>query len=75
MRRKGLPEVIVRATMSLYHGVKPKARMGFELSEEVLVHFGVHQGFVLWSLLFAITMDVITENARAKLENEILYAD
>ena len=32
MRKKGLPEVILRAVMSLYHGTKTKVRVGSELS-------------------------------------------
>ena len=37
MRKIGLPKVIVRAVISLYHGAKTKVRMGTELSEEFLV--------------------------------------
>ena len=59
MRKKGLPEVIVRAMISLYHGVKTKVRVGSELSEEFLLLVGVHQGSVLSPLLFAIAVDVI----------------
>ena len=36
---------------------------------------GVHQRSVLLSLLFAITMDVFSENVREACMNEILYAD
>ena len=75
MRKKGLPEVIVRAIMSLYHGAKTKVRVGSELSEEFLVQVGVHQGSVLSPLLFAIAVDVISENPREGLMNEILHAD
>ena len=75
MRKKGLPEVIVRAVMSLYHGAKTKVRVGFELSQEFLVQVGKHQRSVLPPLLFAIAVDVISENARERLINEILYAD
>ena len=49
--------------------------MGSELSQEFLVQVGVHQGSVLLPLLFAIAVDVISENAREGLMNEILYAD
>ena len=59
MRKKGLPEVIVRAVMSLYHGEKTKVRVGSELFQELLVQVGVHQGSVLSPLLFAIAVDVI----------------
>ena len=46
-----------------------------ESSEEFLIQVGVHQGSVLLPLLFAIAVDVILENAREDLMNEILYAD
>ena len=75
MRKKGLSEVIVCAVMSLYHSTKTKVRVGSKLSEEFVVQVGVHQGSVLSPLLFAIAVDVISENAREGLMNEILHAD
>ena len=42
MRKKGSPEVIVIAMMSLYHGAKTKVRVVSELSEEFLVQIGLH---------------------------------
>ena len=66
---KGLPELIVRAVMSLYHGAKTKVRVGTELSQEFLVQVGVHQGSVL-SPLFAITVNAIMKNTRGVM-NEI----
>ena len=75
MRKKGLPEVIVRAMMSICHGAKTKVQLGSELSEEFLVQVGVHQGSVLSPLLFAIALNVISENARGGLTIECLYAD
>ena len=71
-RKKRLPEVIVRAVMNLYHGAKTKVQGGFESSKEFLVQVGVHQGSVLSPLLFAIAVDVISENAREGVMNEIL---
>ena len=62
--KKGLPEVIVRAVMSLYHGAKTKVRVGSELSPEFLVQLGVHQASVLSPMLFVTAVDVILENAR-----------
>ena len=61
--------------MSLYHGAKTNVCVGSELSQEFLVQVGVHQGSVLSPLLFAIAVDVISENAREGLMNEILYGD
>ena len=49
--------------------------MGSELAEEFLVQVGIYQESVLSLLLFAITADAITENAREGSWNEILYAD
>ena len=72
MRKKGLLEVIVRAVMSLYDGAK---RVGCAYSEEFEVKVGIHQGSVLSPLLFAIVVDVITENAGRGVVNELLYAD
>ena len=51
MRKRGLPELIVRAVMSLYRGEKTKVRVGSELLEEFLVQVGVQQGSVLSPLL------------------------
>ena len=75
MRKKRLPEIMVRAVMSLYEGAKSRVRVGSGLSEEFPVKVGVHQGSVLSPLLFAIVVDVVTESAREGLMKEILYAD
>ena len=40
-----------------------------------LVRVGVHQESLLSPLIFAIVVDVVTEHARDRLLNEILYAD
>ena len=75
MRKKGLSEVMVREVMSLYDGAKTRVRVGFAYSVEFEVKAGVHQGSVLSPLLFAIIVDVITENARRGVANELMYAD
>ena len=75
MRKKGLSEVIVREVMSLYDDAKTRVKVGPAYSKEFEVKVGVHQGSVLSLLLFAIVVDVITENARRGVVNELLYAD
>ena len=77
MRRKGtgISEVMVRAVMSLHDSVKTRVRVGSEYSEEFEVKDDVHQGSVLSPLWFAIVVDIITENARRGVVNELLYAD
>ena len=75
MRKKSLSEVMVRAVMSLYDGATTRVRVGSAYSEEFEVKVSVRQGSVLLPLLFAIVKEVITENARRGLDNELLYAD
>ena len=76
LRKKGLPEMLVTAVISLYEGAKTKVRVGTELSEDFCVKVGVHQGSILSPLLLiAIMVDVITESAREGLMKEILYAN
>ena len=68
--KKGLTKVIVRAVMSLYQGAKTKVRVGSVLSHEFLAQVGLLQRSVLSPLLYAIAMNVISENARKGLMNE-----
>ena len=75
MRKKGLSEVIVWAVMSLFDGAKARVRVGSVYLEEFKVKVGVHQGYVLSPPLFAIVVDIITENARKGVVNEWLNAD
>ena len=75
MRRRGIPEAMVRAVMSLYEGAKTRVRVGLELFEEFEVKVGVHQGSALSPLLFAIVVDVLTESVRNGLMSEVFYAN
>ena len=45
--------------MSLYKGAREKNKVWTHFYEEFEVKFGVHQGSVLSSLLFAIVVDVV----------------
>ena len=47
--------------MSQYEGAKTRVRVDSELSEELEVKVGVHQGSVLSPFLFALVVDVVTE--------------
>ena len=75
MRKKEIPEVLVRSVMSLHEGAKTKERVDSELSEEFEVKVGMHQGSVLSPFLFAVFVDVVTEFARRGALSELLYAD
>ena len=64
MRKKGIPEVVVRSVMSMYEGAKTRVSVDSELSEEFEVKVGIHQGSVLSPFHFALVVDVVTEFAR-----------
>ena len=61
------PEILVKAVMSLYEGSKMKVKVGSEFLEKFYVAVAVHQESALSLLLFAIVMDVVTENTRKSL--------
>ena len=73
LRKKGLPEILLKAVM--YEGSKTKVKIGSEFSKDLYVTVGVHQGSILSPLLFAIVINVVTENAKEGLIKEVLYAD
>ena len=73
IRKRGIPEVMVRAVMSLYEGAKTRIGVGLELSKEFEVKVGVHQ--VCRHCFFLIMVDVVTENVINGLINEMLYVD
>ena len=75
MRMKGIPEAYVGAVMSLYKGARTKVKVGTQLSTEFEVKIGVHQGSVLSPLLFAIVVDVVTDEIKESMLQETLYTD
>ena len=75
LRKKGLPEILVKAVMSLYEDSKTKVKLESEFLKDFDVVVGVYQGPVLSPLLFATVVNVVTENAREGLIKEDLYAD
>ena len=61
LRKKSLPEVLVKTVMSLYEGSRTKVRAGSGLWEEFGVRVGVHQGSMIAPLIFANVVDAVTE--------------
>ena len=64
LRKKGIPEVLVRSMMNLYDGAKTRVRVDSELSGECEAKVGVHGGSVLSAFLFALVVNVVKEIAR-----------
>ena len=52
MRKRCIPEAIVRAVMSLYEGAKTRVKVGLELSKEFEVKVGVHQESRVFAVAF-----------------------
>ena len=75
IKKKGLSKVMVRAGMSLYDSAKTTVKMRSAYSEEFEVKVDVHQESMLSPRLLAIVVDVITENTRRDVVNELLYED
>ena len=61
LRKKEIPEVLVRSVTSLYEGAKTRVRVDSELSEEFEVKVEMHQGSVQSPFLFALVANVVTE--------------
>ena len=75
MRKKGIPETLVTAVMSLYKGAGTNVKVGINFSDEFEINVGVHHGSVLSPLLFAIVVIVVTNEIKEGMLQEILYAD
>ena len=77
MRKKGIPQVLVRSVMSLYEGAETRVRLDCEFSEEFEANVGMCQGSVLSHFLFALVVDVVTEFVihSVCVLSEVLYAD
>ena len=63
LRKKELPEILVKKVMSLYKGSKTKVKVGSDFLEKFYVAVGVHQRSVSSTLMFAIVVDIVTEKA------------
>ena len=61
--------------MSLYNGARTIVKVGAYFSEELELNVGVHQGSVLSPLMFAVVDDVVTNEIKEGMLQEILYTD
>ena len=65
----------IGAVLSLLKCARTKVKVGTNLSEELGVNVGVHQGSVLFQLLSAIVIYVFTNEIKEGMSQEILYVD
>ena len=74
LKKKLVPERLVKAVMSMYKGEKTRVQVGGGHLEEFDVGVGVHQGSVLSPFLFLIVINILSENGRKGALYELLYA-
>ena len=72
LRIKGVVECYVNAGMN--QEVLSQMKVEGENSKEFAVRVGIHQGSILLPLIFAVVMDVVTEEV-AKEGRALMYAD
>jgi Reverse transcriptase (RNA-dependent DNA polymerase) len=75
LRRVGVDEWLVNVVKSMYVGATTAVKLGGGESAEFGVKVGVHQGSVLSPLLFNIVLEALSNEFRAGLPWELLYAD
>ena len=73
LRRKGVPEKLVRLIQETYRNTKSAVRTETNSSREFNISVGLHQGSALSPLLFAIIVDELTMELREEMW-ELLFA-
>ena len=66
---------IVSVIKAMYEDATTKVRLNGRESTAFGVKVGVHQGYVLSSLLFIIMLEALSREFREGLHMELLYAD
>ena len=75
LRKKGIPEKLVRLVMATYQKAKTVVRTCYGQTEKFPIEVGLHQGSALSPFLFVTVLDVISEEFREGLLKELLFAD
>ena len=70
LRRRGVPEKLVRLVEATYHGTSTVVRTKHGRTDEFPIKVGLHQGSGLSPFLFIVVLD-----ARRGLPRELLFAD
>ena len=76
LRRRGVPEKLVGLVEATYRGASTVVRTTHDRTDEFPIKVGLHQGSGLSPFLFiVVVLDVISEEFRCGLPNELLFAD
>ena len=75
MRKKGIPQDLVRLVMSLKLESKKRVNVHSVFSKKIDVKVRMHQASVLLPFLFAFVEDVVTVLTREGALSELLHAD
>ena len=75
LRRRGIPEKLVRLVEATYHGASTVMRTTHGRTDVFPIKVGLHQGSGLSPFLFIVVLDVISEEFRCGLPCELLFAD
>ena len=75
LRRRGVPEKLVRLVESTYHGASTVVRTMHDRTDKFSIRVGLYQGSGLSPFLFIVVVDVIRKEFRRGLPRELLFAD
>ena len=75
LRKRGVPEAMVRLVMATYKEVKTRVRTPIGNTEPFEIGDGLHQGSALSPFLFVIILDTISSSFRKGIPWELLFAD
>ncbi|KAK3506727.1 hypothetical protein QTP70_018270 [Hemibagrus guttatus] len=75
MRKSGVAEKYVRVVQDMYERSRTVVRCAVGQTEEFKVEVGLHQGSALSPFLFAIVMDLLSEEVRQESPWTMMFAD
>ncbi|KAF3661139.1 putative pre-mRNA-processing factor 6-like [Capsicum annuum] len=75
LEARGIPVAYIRSIKNMYEGAKTQVRMVRGDSGHFSILTGLHQGSTLSPFLFALVMDVLTQNIQGEVPWCMLFAD
>ena len=75
LRKRRVPERLIGMIRSLYDGARTVVRTKCGKTDAFEVKVGLHQGSALSPFLFAVVIDVLSENVRESMLWDLLFAD